>query len=275
MIHSSSALATMKMRAGGYSHYCNRPVRPKKFKKMKPSEWDPRDPPVCEVRHCCRPVIFEVDSPWCLTLFGQRVMLLCPLHETEVVNTRWLRSRAALLGRHSLADLLNHAVLGMMVAEFLLGDGRDLLHCGCRDCALLASALVCPPRAVLNHWVCKGALCFPCSFHQLRYCECCVCRDCRMPKEQPQESFQWWKPRPKNCRRGACNNCQLTVAEEEVAELKAKGIELWDEPPAFSARSLGREDAAQRCPFLRGTSPQLAVEADMLDGEESSSSSAE
>jgi hypothetical protein len=94
-----------------------------------------------------------------------------------------------------------------------------------------------------------------------------------MPKEQPEENFHWWSPRPKNCRRGACNNCQLTVAEEEVAELKAKGVKLWDEPPAFSARSLVREDVVQRCPFLRGTSPQLAVEADMFDGEESSSSS--
>jgi hypothetical protein len=65
------------------------------------------------------------------------------------------------------------------------------------------------------------------------------------------------------------------VAREEVAELKAKGIKLWDEPPAFSEGSLVREDAEQRCPFLRGTSPQQAVEADMLDGEESSSSSAE
>ena len=253
------------------------------------SEWDPRDPPVCEVRHCRRPVIFEVDSPWCLTLFGKRVMLVCPLHESEVINTRWLRSRAALLGRHSLADLLNHDVHGMMVAEFLLGDGRDLQHCGCRPCQMLATALICPPSAVLNHWVCKGALCFPCSFYQLRYCECCVCRDCRMPKEQPQENFQWWSPRPKNCRRGACNNCQLTVAREEVAELKAKGIKLWDEPPAFSEGSLVREDAEQGCPFARGgsfhsfhgdsqsagTSPQQAVAAYMLDGEESSSSSAE
>ena len=271
MIHSSS----LKMRVGGHSHRCNRPGRPGKFKKMTFSEWDPRDPPVCEVRHCRRPVIFEVDSPWCLTLFGKRVMLVCPLHESEVINTRWLRSRAALLGRHSLADLLNHDVHGMMVAEFLLGDGRDLRHCGCKSCEVIASALVCPPSAVLSHWVCKGALCFPCSFYQLRYCECCVCRDCRMPKEQPEENFHWWSPRPKNCRRGACNNCQLTVAEEEVAELKAKGVKLWDEPPAFSARSLVREDVVQRCPFLRGTSPQLAVEADMFDGEESSSSSSE
>ncbi len=37
---------------------------------------------------------------------------------------------------------------------------------------------------------------------------------------------QWWKPRSETCRRGACNNCQLTATVEEVAKLEAEGLAI-------------------------------------------------
>ncbi len=71
-------------------------------------------------------------------MFRQRLVVLSPTHETKVVSTRCMTARVALLVRHSLANILCASQHGMIVAEFVLGDGSDLF---CRDCVLIADAL--------------------------------------------------------------------------------------------------------------------------------------
>ncbi len=75
-------------------------------------------------------------------MFRQKLVLLRPIQKTKVVDTRWITTRAALLGRRPLANILCASQHGMMVAEFVLGDGSSLF---CREDVLTADALNFPP----------------------------------------------------------------------------------------------------------------------------------